>query len=672
MIVEVGFGAIVLALLVTLYSIVASRQANKSSGEIWLESAGTGLVLAALLSSLGVFCLVFVLIRGNYEVSYVYSVTSSSMPALLRATALWAGQDGSLLFFTWVLAVVSAPVVLRKWGRDRDLLPWVIMIMAATLAFFLTLVIFVENPFARFWETSDGMQISAVLQPKNSVLLVPLEGVGLNPLLRHPGMVIHPPLLYVGFIGLIVPYAFAMAALIAGRTDADWLHATRRWTLIAWLFLSLGLVLGSRWAYDVLGWGGYWGWDPVEIAGLMPWLSSTAYIHSLMIQEKRGLFKRWNVILIVVTYALVIFGIFLTRSGLLSSVHAYAQSGIGSYFFILITVTFTATLYLLVKRWDDLRGSATFSSLFSRESLFLVNNLLFIGILAVCFWGVIFPLVSELLTGQKVTIGPPFYEQASAPLFVALLILMGIAPLSAWGRSTLRSLGRSFWIPLLISVLSVLILYISGTTRSLFALLGICAIIFSGLATLFEYMRSVYSHSRRHKENIFASFSHLLKHNRQRYGGYLVHFGILFMSLGIIGMECFQLETQGNLQNNQGIHIQNYEITYRDITAFNTDDGRLITRAVLDLNRDGQPLGSIYPRQDYYYDVQQIMTIPGVYGNLAGEVYTILLEWHPDTDDSAVFKVYYNPLINWLWIGSLVLVTGTLLAVWPDKKYIRS
>ena len=669
MITEVGFGAILLALLVTLYSIFAARRGSKYNDNVWLSSASSGLIVSAGLCTIAVFCLLFVLIQGYYEIDYVYKVTSSSMPILLRMTALWAGQAGSLLFFTWLLSLISALVVMRKWRRERDLLPWVIIVLASTLAFFLFMVVFIENPFARLWRTADGQQITAMLKTQNAQLLVPLEGSGLNPLLRHPGMIIHPPMLYLGFIGFIVPYAYAMAALSVGRSDAAWLRSTRRWTLSAWLFLSLGLVLGSRWAYDVFGWGGYWGWDPVEIAALMPWLSATATIHSLMIQEKRGLFKRWNVILIMLTYALVIFGIFLTRSGLLSSLHAYAQSSIGPYFFILIAATFTLTLYLIAKRWDDLHGDASFSSVLSRESLFLINNLLFIGVLAICFWGVIFPLISDLFTGQRVSVGPHFYEQATGPLFIAILILMGIAPLSAWGRSTLRTLGRSFWLPLLIALLSMLGLFLSGTTRSLLALLGLGAIIFSGLATIYEYARSVYAHANRHAENLFLALVHVLKHNRRRYGAYMVHFGIVLMAVGIIGMENFQLETQGSLQPGQGMPIHNYVVAYQDTSAFNTDDSRLVTRATLEISRNGRMLSSIHPRQDFYYDAQQQMTVPGVYSNLAGEVYVILLEWHPDIDNSAVFKAYYNPLVNWLWIGSLVLIIGALFAAWPDKRF---
>ena len=289
-----------------------------------------------------------------------------------------------------------------------------------------------------------------MFQPAGTTLASMRDGHGLNPLLRHPGMIIHPPMLYLGFVSFVIPFAFAIAALVTGRTDDRWIRLTRRWTLVAWLFLSLGLLLGGRWAYDVLGWGGYWGWDPVEIAAFMPWLTGTAFLHSVMIQEKRGMLKHWNMVLIILTYCLVIFGTFLTRSGVLSSVHAFAQSAIGPLFFGFIGLTFIISLTLLLQRWDSLKSEAQMTSMLSREALFLLNNLLFMSILVVCFWGVIFPLISELFTGQKVTVGPPFYERATGPLFAGLLLLMGIAPLSAWRHSTAKTLGRAMWKPFIV------------------------------------------------------------------------------------------------------------------------------------------------------------------------------------------------------------------------------
>ncbi|HQN45421.1 MAG TPA: cytochrome c biogenesis protein CcsA, partial [Anaerolineaceae bacterium] len=332
-------------------------------------------VLTFPLLSLSMLALAGLIVAGDYQVQYVYNVASNSMPFYLKLTAIWGGQSGSLLFWCWLLGLSAFLVALRSWRSDQDLLPWVILVIAITLIFFLSLVIFVENPFVRFWRTAGGSEMVALFQPAGALPLIPLDGRGMNPLLRHPGMVFHPPALYLGFVGFIIPYAYAIAALITNRSDDHWIRATRRWSLVAWLFLSLGLLLGSRWAYDVLGWGGYWGWDPVEVAALLPWISGTAFLHSIMMQEKRGLSKRWNMILMILTYSLVIFGTFLTRSGVFSSVHAFSQSAIGPLFFGFIAMTLLISLVLLALRWRNFGADAQLQSPFSREGLFLMNNL---------------------------------------------------------------------------------------------------------------------------------------------------------------------------------------------------------------------------------------------------------------------------------------------------------
>ena len=493
-----------------------------------------------------------------------------------------------------------------------------------------------------------------------------MTGSGLNPLLRHPGMIIHPPMLYLGFVSFVIPFAFAIAALVTGRTDDRWIRLTRRWTLVAWLFLSLGLVLGARWAYDVLGWGGYWGWDPVEIAAFMPWLSGTAFLHSVMIQEKKGLFKRWNMILIILTYSLVIFGTFLTRSGVLSSVHAFAQSAIGPLFFGFIGVTFVIALGLLLWRWNDLRGEGQMHSLLSRESLFLFNNLLFMGILAVCFWGVIFPLISELLTGQKVTVGPPFYERATGPQFAALLFLMGIAPLSAWGHSTFKTLGRALWKPAIVSVIVLAVVLATGV-RSIPALVGFWLVAFTSAITLYEYGRAVWARARATGEGLLKAFWRLPGRNRRRYGGYVIHVGVVLMALGVIGIELFQTETQGTLKPGEALSLSGYTVTYVKLDEFDVEDGRNVARAIVNVERNGKQIGQLFPRRDYYYTERQQMTIPGVRSTMEDDLYVLLVDWQPISSQSATFKVYHNPLVNWLWLGSLVFILGTFIAAWPDQ-----
>src|SRR3990172_2596807 len=567
MIANFGFGVLVISFLVTLYSVFAAIYGERRKIPAMVESARRAMLLTWPLLTLTAGVLIYLLVNNHYEVQFVYEVTSRSMPTYLKVTAWWGGQAGSLLFWSWLMSAFASLVTLRKWDRDREFLPWVIVVACVTMAFFIGMNVFFENPFAQLYQTFDGVA-AHTLKPVDGVLFTPQDGRGLNPLLRHPGMVIHPPMLYLGFVSFVIPYAFAMAALITGRTDDRWIRLTRRWSLVAWLFLSLGLIIGGRWAYDVLGWGGYWGWDPVEIAAFMPWLTGTAFLHSVMIQEKRGMLKHWNMVLIILTYCLVIFGTFLTRSGVLSSVHAFAQSAIGPAFFGFIGLSFAASLALLLSRWNDLRGENQLTSLLSRESLFLVNNLLFVSILVACFWGVIFPLISELFTGQKVTVGPPFYERTTGPMFAGLLLLMGIAPLSAWGRTAGRSLGRLIAWPLAASLLVPLGLAFSGTHNPA-ALLGFWLAAVVTLVTLSQFWRGALARRRLKKEPLPVALWNLAGRNRRRYGGYIIHLGVVLMAIGIIGSEFYQQETQGTLAEGQQITLGKYVMTYDSLAEFN-------------------------------------------------------------------------------------------------------
>jgi len=664
---NLGYGSLVITFIVSIYAIVAALIGERKNLYKFVESARLALLLTFPLLTITAISIIALLVTQSYEVQYVYNVTSSTMPLYLKVTALWGGQSGSLVFWAWLMSAFGSAVTLRRWDRDLDLLPWVIIVTSVTLAFFLILVIAFENPFMRFWMTATGNEIAAMFPPAGAQLIHPIDGRGLNPLLRHPGMVIHPPMLYLGFVSFVIPFAFGLAALITGRKDDRWIRLTRRWTLVAWMFLSIGLILGSRWAYDVLGWGGYWAWDPVENAAFMPWLSGTAFLHSVMIQEKRGLFKRWNMILVIITYSLVIFGTFLTRSGVLSSVHAFAQSAIGPMFFIFIGVSFIVSLAFLIKRWDDLRSEGVMTSLLSRESLFLVNNLLFIGILVVVFWGTVYPLISELLTGQKVTVGPPFYNSTTGPLFAGLLLLMGIAPLSAWGHSTWKTLGKAILFPAAGSIAVVIILLITGV-RSIGALIGFFVAALAGFVTIYEFWRGMSARHRRSGENYLKAFWKLTVRNRRRYGGYLIHLSVVFMAIGIIGIELFQTETQGRLAPGESITLAGYTVTYQSLAEFDVDDGRNVARAVLSVSKNGKDLGELYPRRDFYYDSQQPMTIPGVRSTIEDDLYVILVNWEQISSRGATFKVFHNPLINWLWIGGILLVIGSLIAAWPDQE----
>jgi cytochrome c-type biogenesis protein CcmF len=664
---EFGYGILAVSFIVALYSVGASIFGARSKTYQAVESGRRAMLLTFPLITLSALALIYLLINNHFEVAFVYEVTSRSMPTYLKVTAWWGGQAGSLVFWSWLLSAFTSAATLRKWDRDREFLPWVNVVSGITLAFFLGLVIFFENPFARYWQTFNGDIVTSMFPPANAIQFTPADGRGLNPLLRHPGMVIHPPMLYLGFVSFVIPFAFAIAALITGRTDDRWIRLTRRWALWAWLFLSFGLVLGGRWAYDVLGWGGYWGWDPVEIAAFMPWLTGTAFLHSVMIQEKRGLLKHWNMILIILTYALVIFGTFLTRSGVLSSVHAFAQSAIGPLFFIFIGLTFITSIALVIWRWPELRSETEMKSMLSREALFLLNNLLFMSVLVVCFWGVIFPLISELATGQKVTVGPPFYERATAPLFASLMLLMGIAPLSAWGHSTVKTLGRAMWRSALAAVIITAVLFFTYT-KNVIALAGFFLVAFVLLITLQEFWRASRARQRVQGENFFTALWTLIGRNRRRYGGYIIHISMMLMAIGILGIELFQTETQGTLALNQKVNIAEYQVEYKDIAQFPGPDNRQVTRAVVNVyNNKGEFLGQLFPRIDFYADSQQNMTIPGQRATLRDDLYILLVDWQPVSSNGATFKIFVNPLVNWLWLGSLLFFIGVIIAAWPDK-----
>jgi len=667
MIANLGFGTLIITFIVSLYGIGASIYGLRLKKPAWVNSARNAMLLTFPLLTVSALSIIYLLVTNHYEVEYVAHVTSRSMPMYLKVTALWGGQAGSLIFWSWLMSAFASAVTLRKWDRDREFLPWVIVVSLATLAFFLALNIFVENPFARLWIFPNGQIDKQMFQSAGARLFYPKDGQGLNPLLRHPGMVIHPPMLYLGFVSFVIPYSFAIAALITGRTDDRWIRLTRRWTLWAWLFLSLGLVLGGRWAYDVLGWGGYWGWDPVEIAAFMPWLTGTAFLHSVMIQEKRGMLKQWNMVLVILTYDLVLFGTFLTRSGVLSSVHAFAQSAIGPLFFGFIGITLAVSLGLVMYRWNDLKGETEMKSMLSREALFLLNNLLFMGILVVSFWGVIFPLISELLTGQKVTVGPPFYERANGPLMAGLLLLMAIAPLSGWGLSTYKTIGRAIWKPAIVAVLVEVTAILLGI-RNPYALLGFFLVALVLVVTLYEYWRAANARHRRHGENYFTALWTLAKRDRRRYGGYLIHIAMSMMAIGIIGIEMFQTEAQGTLSLGETMALDEYTIQYDSLAVFDGPDGRNVARATVSVFKDGDFLTELYPRRDFYYDSNQPMTIPGVRSTMEDDFYILMVDWQEISNRSATFKVYHNPLVNWLWIGSWVFILGTIVAAWPNKR----
>jgi cytochrome c-type biogenesis protein CcmF len=664
--------------------------ARRRAPELVMSARNAALAVTGLLT-LTVLTLEVLLISGDFRTLYVAEVSNRAMPIFFKATALWGSQAGSLLFWSWLMSLFSGAVLLRQWGKMRTLMPYVIAVTQVTLLFFISLVSGVwsllATPLEALGATGSAQLLADMtnINPFHQLGFTPADGNGLNPLLRHWGMIIHPPMLYLGFVSFVIPFAFAIAALVTRQTGDLWIRITRRWTLVAWLFLSMGLLLGGWWAYGVLGWGGYWAWDPVENAALMPWLTGTAFLHSVMIQEKRGMFKVWNMVLIIATYSLVIFGTFLTRSGVISSVHTFAQSGIGPLFLVFIGMMFIISIVLLFERLDSLKSENELDSLLSRESIFLLQNLLFVAVFFVTFWGTIFPVISELLAGQKAIVGPPFFNQVNGPLLGLLVILMGVAPLMPWRRASRQKLGRLLLGPAVFGLALAGLLYALGLRdMAIFPgtqarvlpvslLYGVAA--FTAAVTFLEFWRGMRARHRSTGENHLRALGTLLSRNRRRYGGYLVHFGVLMMALGVIGTNFFQSETQRNLAVGDSFTIRSafsgeYTLTYQGLQSLPASDDVTRTGATLLVSRGGRQLGELHPTNDFFIPQQQPMTIPAIRSSLLEDVYVIVAGWE-DGGATATFKAYVNPLVNWLWIGGLMFILGTAVAAWPDPAEDR-
>ncbi len=688
---NVGYGALLLALVLALYAaVVALVGARRRAPELVMSARNAALTVTGLLT-LAVVILEYLLISSDFRTMYVAEVTNRAMPLFFKMTALWGSQAGSLLFWSWLMSIFSGAVLLRKWGKMRTLMPYVIAVTQITLVFFISLIsgvwTLLAAPLGALGLTGSAQLLADMvnINPFHQLGFTPADGNGLNPLLRHWGMIIHPPMLYLGFVSFVIPYAFAIAALATRQTGDLWIRTTRRWTLVAWLFLSMGLLLGAWWAYGVLGWGGYWAWDPVENAALMPWLTGTAFLHSVMIQEKRGMFKVWNMVLIIMTYSLVIFGTFLTRSGVISSVHTFAQSGIGPLFLAFIGAMFISSVLLLFDRLDTLKSENELDSMFSRESIFLLQNLFFLAIFFVTFWGTIFPVVSELVAKQKAIVGPPFFNQVNGPLFAALVVLMGIAPLMPWRRASRQKLARLLLWPAVVGVIVTGGLFALGLRDlaifpgtearvlpvSLFY--GIAA--FTAAVTLLEFWRGMRARHRSAGEGYLFALRTLMGRNRRRYGGYLIHFGVIMMALGVIGTNFFQVETQRNLAVGESFSITSpftgeYTLTYQGLRTLPAPEDVSRTGATLSVSRNGREIGVLHPTHDFFIPQQQPMTIPSMRNSLVEDLYVIVAGWE-DGGATATFKAYVNPLVNWLWLGGLVFVLGTAVAAWPDPAEDR-
>ncbi len=646
MITDVGYIALIIALFASLYAVAASLVGAQRNDDRFVQSGRTAAMLIFPLVLTACIGLWYALLTFDFGVKYVADVSSRATPLFFRITALWGSQNGSILFWNLLLSAFIFVAMLRTWKEDKALLPYFTATVSVVALFFLFVNLSAANPFARF-------------------NFPPQDGRGLNPLLRHPGMIIHPPMLYAGYTSFLIPFAFCIASLAAGRRDNLWLLKSRRWTLVGWAFLGSGLLLGGRWAHDVLGWGGYWGWDPSENMPFVSWLFATAFLHSAMIQEKRGMFKNWNVLLMAVTFISIFFGTSFIRSGLLTSVHAFAQSTLAPLFLGFMVFILLGTIGLWFSRLDNLRSENKLDSWFSREGIFLLQNVLFVSTALTIFLGTIFPTITEAINGTKITVGPPFYNQVAVPQMAVLVILMGVAPLLAWRKANVQTLGRLSVVPIIAAIAGVVLLAVTGAGR-LIPLLLLALCIYTFVQTLLEYIRGVQARVHSTGESIPAALFHLVQRNQRRYGGYLVHLGVVLIAVGAIGKGYYGIDVLKNVKLNESFSAGNYTFTYRGISpvpcAFN--DCQSVQAAVLVTNsKDGSVVGGVYPHRDSYPVQQYTATIADITGSFNEEVYVILGGWE-NAGASATFQVYINPMINWIWLGGVILILGFFVAFW--------
>jgi cytochrome c-type biogenesis protein CcmF len=667
---DLGYVALILALILAVYGIIVSVTGGLRNRPALVASGRNAIFVVAGLVLLAAVLVWYALLTNQFNLEYVAGHSERSLPTLFKISALWGGQEGSLTFWTLILCgfAIAATWFFRR--QQPSLKPWVNAVLLLNIAFFLLVILYAANPFLRLWRIPGGEVATAVFRPSGGVPLIPADGQGLNPQLQNPWMVIHPVFLYLGFIGLTVPFAYAVAALVTGQLGNAWIKLIRKWTLVPWLFLTLGILLGSQWAYIELGWGGYWAWDPVENASFVPWLAATAFIHSIMIQERRGMLKVWNMILIWLAWELTIFGTFMTRSGVVESVHSFALSPIGPLFAVFIISTMIGFLLLLLWRLPLLKSDNQLDSVVSREASFLTFNVLLMVILAATLLGTLFRPISEWVTGDKISLNAPYFERVIGPLFFTILLLMGVCALLGWRRSGLDALKRNLTVPFIVALVSIPILFLLAD-GSIGGIVGGAALIFVFTGIVQEYVRGVRARRLATGESWTAALLGLFRRNGRRYGGYIVHIGVLLIALGIIGNEFFQSEGQANLARGESITVANYTLTYNVLEA---DQGPNFTEfaAPMALTRAGRPWGEIRPTKLVYNKNQeQPMTEVGLRPGLIEDVYVVLAGFD-SMGETASFKVYVNPLMSWMWIGGMVIALGVMISAWPRKEGLRS
>ncbi|RMH56237.1 MAG: heme lyase CcmF/NrfE family subunit [Candidatus Hydrogenedentota bacterium] len=612
------------------------------------------------LTTISTGTLLVLLGTHSFQNAYVWAHTSTTLPPFYSLSALWAGQEGSLLLWVWILLGYGA-LLLVRYRESPRMLPWILIALASTALFFLWLTLHAAPVFETLWEKF----------PEAPVGMVPEEGAGLNPLLQNPGMVVHPPLLYLGYVGFVIPFAFAIAVLGTGRTDAFWLRSTRRWSMTAWLFLTLGILAGARWAYVELGWGGYWGWDPVENASFIPWLTATAYIHSVMIEERRGMFRIWNMFLIIFTYILCLFGTFLTRSGLVSSVHSFANSPIGTYFAVFLGVGGFLVFGWLYMCRDRLRSVHRIESFLSREAAFLFNNVIILSMAFAVLWGTIYPMISEFLTGERASVGPPYFNKVLFPLAMLLLLLTAVGPIIAWRRAEPEALKRNLARPLLWTVAFCLGLLVSGV-RNIAVLAGFFASGFVLFANLDDYFSATAVRHRNRGEHYLKSAWNLLRKNGRRYGGYLVHVGIALLIGGVMGAY-YNREREVDLLPGDTAILEPYSVKLERVEEIN-EANRSGYRAVLAVSENGRIVETATPEISFFRGTgieRQRTSEVDILPRLSGDLYLVLAG--VDEQGRAGLQLRWNALVGWVWVGGGLMFLGSLFALAPppSRKGVR-
>ena len=645
-----GHAVLVLVLALLVYATLVGGYAALRGRRRLFDSAINALVSAFVGTALAAATLVFAFVRNDFSLSYVAGHSSRELPLGYKLAALWSGQEGSLLLWLLVLTGVSAAAVMLNRRLVSDVLPWTVPILAGIGAYFAFIPNAVATPFAT--------QAS------------PTNGLGMNASLQNPYMMIHPPLLYLGYVGLAVPFAFAMAALVSRRVDARWVVASRRWTLFSWTFLGVAILLGAKWAYESIGWGGYYAWDPVENAALMPWLGATAFLHSVMVQEKKNMLRVWNVFLITLTFSLTLFGTFLTRSGVINSIHSFSQSSIGGWFLAFISVVVAGSTVLILTRLTILRTPIRFESLASREAAFLYNNLLLVAFALTMLWGVAYPLVSQVVRGVPVTVGPPYYNFFLKVFGLPLLLLMGIGPLLAWRRASLRSFARAVAWPLAFALLIGAMLVRAGAGSSP---PGVVAYTFSAFviaAVMLEFWRGTRARKQLGDSTWVGAFTSLVSRNRRRYGGYISHAAVVLLTIGIVGSSVYNSTRTAHLQPGEATSVGGYSAAYLG-TKLTRSPSHDALRGEFLLSYRGKRVGIVAAGKNHYKVEQFFANAVGIHTDwLRGEDVMLIADQF-DKDGSVFLKVAVNPLIDLIWIAGIVFLLGSVVAMWPDAREQR-